>query len=47
MRQALDDEILKLIAAGVGAPADDAQFDALALELFAHQYARGLVLPWF
>ncbi len=41
MRQALDDEILKLIAAGVDAPADDARFDALALALFAHQYARG------
>ena len=37
-RQALDQRVLDWIAEGVGGPADDARFDALALELFAYQY---------
>jgi hypothetical protein len=36
----LKDRLLARIALGTGAPMDDAEFDALALAVFAHQYAR-------
>jgi hypothetical protein len=37
-RESLDARVLALIGEGVHAKADDARFDALALDLFAHQY---------
>jgi len=39
-RAALDAKVLAWIAEGVDAPADDARFDALALELFRYQHAK-------
>ena len=40
-RAGIEREILDWIAKGVGAPADDARFEALALALFRLQYERG------
>lgn len=41
-RRELDQKVLAWIHEGVDAPRDDARFEALALELFAHQYAHNL-----
>jgi hypothetical protein len=40
-RESLDRRVLALISRGVDADCPDAEFEALALALFAHQYAEG------